>query len=100
LEPRLIDIHSDRRRQVGTGRTATPAGEKEVRVNTDESMPEPRIRVVGEGSEHALDWQSSSQPIRSARGLIESTVVTRARHDTPDKVSDTRSFANMERTLT
>ena len=36
----------------------------------------------------------------SARQLLESIVIERATHDTPDKVGDTRSFANMERTLT
>lgn len=36
----------------------------------------------------------------SVREQIESTVLARACHDTPDKVGDTRSFANMEQTLT
>src|SRR5438105_15103609 len=35
-----------------------------------------------------------------ARQLVQTTVRERATHDTPDKVGDTRSFANMERTLT
>jgi hypothetical protein len=36
----------------------------------------------------------------SARDQVEATVLERARHDTSDKVGDTRSFANMEQTLT
>lgn len=34
------------------------------------------------------------------RTVVENTVLERARHDTSDKVGDTRSFANMEQTLT
>ena len=37
--------------------------------------------------------------VTDARSLIESTVADRARHETRDKVGDTRSFANMEQTL-
>ena len=38
--------------------------------------------------------------VRDQRALVEETVRERARHDTSDKVGDTRSFANMEQTLT
>jgi hypothetical protein len=37
--------------------------------------------------------------VADARNLIETTVADRARHETRDKVGDTRSFANMEQTL-
>ena len=36
----------------------------------------------------------------SPREQVEATVLDRARHDTSDRVGDTRSFANMEQTLT
>jgi hypothetical protein len=36
----------------------------------------------------------------SSRELVETTVRERARHDTSDNVGDTRSFGNMEQTLT
>ena len=36
----------------------------------------------------------------AVRQYIETTVRKRARHTTSDKVGDTRSFANMEQTLT
>src|SRR5262249_45113358 len=36
----------------------------------------------------------------TSRDLVETTVRERARHDTSDKVGDTRSFANMEQALT
>ena len=37
--------------------------------------------------------------VDDAISLIETTVADRARHETRDKVGDTRSFANMEQTL-
>ena len=38
--------------------------------------------------------------VEDTRAIVEDTVRERARHDTSDKVGDTRSFANMEQTLT
>lgn len=38
--------------------------------------------------------------VEDTRTVVEDTVRERARHDTSDKVGDTRSFANMEQTLT
>jgi hypothetical protein len=37
--------------------------------------------------------------VSTGRDLVESVVHDRARHDTKDKIGDTRSFANMEQTL-